>query len=313
MQKGEQMLDGLLFFPVTPFTENGEVDAGRLADHIDDGILAGAGAVFVACGTGEFHAMDLRDFETTVRAAVEVTGGRVDVVAGVGGAQPFAKEFTRIAAGSGADGTLVLPPYLVNSPGRGLVRYVDSVVSASPLPAVVYQRNNAVFDVESARELAQLDQIIGFKDGTGDLAAVAAIREAMLDATDRKLRFFNGTPTAELNQFAYRDIGVDLYSSAVFAFAPEIALAFFRAYTGRDEASAELLLDRFYRPFAQLRDQVEGYAISLIKAGLAIRGKNPGSVRAPLVDVSPDHIAQLHLLIDEGMRAVDEITLVGAL
>ena len=48
---------GVLFFPVTPFATDGSLDEERLAQHIENGVAAGAGGVFVACGTGEFHAL----------------------------------------------------------------------------------------------------------------------------------------------------------------------------------------------------------------------------------------------------------------
>ena len=50
-------LGGVLFFPVTPFTESGEADLPRLAEHVGKGVDAGPGGVFIACGTGEFHAL----------------------------------------------------------------------------------------------------------------------------------------------------------------------------------------------------------------------------------------------------------------
>ena len=79
------MLNGVLFFPVTPFDSSGEVDYRRLAEHIDRGVAAGPGGVFVACGTGEFHALGLEEFGRIVRCAVETVAGRVPVFAGAGG------------------------------------------------------------------------------------------------------------------------------------------------------------------------------------------------------------------------------------
>ena len=301
------MSNGVLFFPATPFTREDVLDVDVLARHIEQGIEAGAGGVFVACGTGEFHALSRSETRVAVETAVAVAAGRVEVFAGVGGSRDQAREFNEIAATAGADGILVLPPYLVESPPLGLVRYVAEVLDASPLPGIVYQRGNARFDVPSARALAQLDRVIGFKDGTGQIAAVGAILEAMKDATDKPLRFFNGTPTAELRQFEYRDIGIDLYSSAVFAFVPEIATAFHDAYTANDRDRAEQLLESFYRPFAALRDKVEGYAVALVKAGMAIRGIDPGGVRAPLVDVSEAHTVELRTIIDRGLREVEQL------
>ncbi|MGV7292081.1 dihydrodipicolinate synthase family protein, partial [Mycobacterium kansasii] len=74
--------------------------------------------------------------------------------------------------------------------------------------------------------------VVGFKDGTGDLDRVSRIVRAVTDALEplgKPFQFFNGLPTAEVSQQAYRAIGVTLYSSATFAFAPDVALAFYQA------------------------------------------------------------------------------------
>ena len=113
--------DGVLFFPVTPFTEAGEVDLAKLAEHVAKGVDAGPGGVFIACGTGEFHALEVGEFEEVVRVAVEVTAGRVPVYAGAGGSVAQAKAFARAAERNGADGLLLLPPYLVTMPQEGLI------------------------------------------------------------------------------------------------------------------------------------------------------------------------------------------------
>ena len=105
--------DGVLFFPVTPFTETGDIDVDALADHIAKGVAAGPGGVFVACGTGEFHALDDQEFSTVVRTAVDVVAGRVPVYAGAGGSVAQAKRFATAAEQVGADGLLLLPPYLL--------------------------------------------------------------------------------------------------------------------------------------------------------------------------------------------------------
>lgn len=103
---------------------------------------------------------------------------------------------------------------------------------------------------------------------------------------------------------AYQGIGVGLYSSAVFAFAPEIALAFHRALAEGDETLVATLLDEFYGPLVALRDEVPGYAVALVKAGVTLRGQDVGGVRAPLVDPTPEHVARLAKLIDHGLAVV---------
>lgn len=71
-----------------------------------------------------------------------------------------------------------------------------------------------------------------------------------------------------------------------------------------DEPEIDRLIEGFYRPYTELRHQVPGYGVSLIKAGLKLRGRPVGGVRPPLVDPSPEHIAVLAQLIERGLALV---------
>ncbi|MEW9532248.1 5-dehydro-4-deoxyglucarate dehydratase [Microbispora sp. NPDC049125] len=297
-------LDGVLFFPVTPFRADGTLDEDALRRHVEQGVSAGAGGVFAACGTGEFNALGLDEYERVVRISVEATAGRVPVLSGAGGALPFARDCARAAERAGGDGLLLLPPYLVSAPVGGLVRYVQEVAGASGLPSIVYQRGNARFTPEAVVELAALPGVIGFKDGLGDLDLLQRIILAVRGATDEEFTFFNGLPTAEMTVPAYRGIGVNLYSSAVFCFVPEVAMGFHKAVTAGDEDLTTRLLAEFYRPLVELRDLVPGYAVALIKAGVTLRGLDVGGVRPPLLDAAPEHVARLEKLIARGLEIV---------
>ena len=300
------MLDGVLFFPVTPFTAAGEVDLDKLAAHIAKGVDAGPGGVFVACGTGEFHALETEEFTRVVRTAVEAVAGRVPVYAGAGGSVAQAKIFARAAEAVGADGLLLLPPYLVTMPQEGLIAYTRAVAEATALPVIVYNRSNARYSEASAVEVAQIPNVVGFKDGTGDVDLVARVVRAVTDAlapTGKPFQFFNGMPTAEVSQQAYRAIGVPLYSSATFAFAPELALAFYNALERDDDVVVAALLREFFHPLVRLRDTVPGYAVSLIKAGVIMEGIDAGPVRPPLVMPSAEDTATLADIVKAG-RAV---------
>ncbi|MFF4190950.1 5-dehydro-4-deoxyglucarate dehydratase [Nonomuraea sp. NPDC001831] len=283
-------LSGVLFFPVTPFDAGGALAEQVLAEHIRRGMAHGPGGVFVACGTGEFSALSEAEHARAVRVAAEVVDGRVPVFAGAGGPIGAALNQARAARAAGADGLLLMPPYLTQGPARGFAAYVAAV--AAELPVIVYQRGPVVLAPDAAVELAGVPGVIGLKDGLGDIdrmqRTVLAVREQHPD-----FLFFNGLPTAELTMPAYRGIGVDLYSSAVFAFAPEIAVA----YLNGDER----LLTEFYAPLVRLRDQVPGYPVALVKAGVRLRGLDVGPVRPPLVDVAEDHLAELDALIRSGL------------
>jgi 5-dehydro-4-deoxyglucarate dehydratase len=308
------MLDGVLFFPVTPFTESGDVDLSKLSEHVAKGVDAGPGGVFIACGTGEFHALETGEFADVVRTAVEATGGRVPVYAGAGGSVAQAKIFARAAAEAGADGLLLLPPYLVTMPQQGLVDYTRAVAGATDLSVIVYNRGNARYTEASAVEVAHLPNVVGFKDGTGDVDLVARVVRAVTDALAQEgkpFQFFNGLPTAEVSQQAYRALGVTLYSSAAFAFAPELALAFYEGLERGDDDLVAALLRDFFHPLVRLRDTVPGYAVSLIKAGVTMEGIDAGPVRPPLIMPSPEDLDTLAQIIAAGRAVIaDELAMV---
>jgi len=300
------MFNGLLFFPITPYQSDGEVDLTELAAHVKRGVDAGAGGVFVACGTGEFSALEQNEYAGVVRAAVEAVAGLVPVFAGAGGPARTARRFADRAKDAGADGILLLPPYLTEASGPGLVSYVRSA-TRQDLPTIVYNRANARFNEDSAVAVAGLPQVIGFKDGAGDLDLMARIVRAVRDeGNDPSFLFFNGMPTAEVTQRAYRAIGVPLYSSAAFAFAPRIALAYYDALERDDQETLAALERAFYHPLARLRAKGTGYAVSLIKAGVELAGYSSGGVRPPLTNVLPPHREELASILAAGLAAVPE-------
>jgi 5-dehydro-4-deoxyglucarate dehydratase len=292
--------DGVLFFPVTPFDDGDRVDEPLLAQLVADGLAHGAGGVFAACGTGEFHALSVQEHAQVTRAAVEAAAGRVPVVAGTGGPLGHALGCARGAADAGADALLVLPPYLVTGNQEGLVRYIESIAQASGLPVIAYHRANAAFTVDGIRRLLEVPSLIGIKDGVGDIALMQAFVLAAQSAGRDDVLFFNGLLTAEMSQAAYAAIGVPRYSSAVFAMAPDIATAFRVALDSGDDATRARLLAGFYGPLVRLRDETPGFAVSLIKAGLRHGGSRVGPVRPPLTDPSPDQERRLAELLEAG-------------
>ncbi|MEU1073915.1 MULTISPECIES: 5-dehydro-4-deoxyglucarate dehydratase [unclassified Streptomyces] len=300
-------LDGLLFFPVTPFGPDGGLDLDAFRAHVRSGIEAGAAAVFACCGTGEFHALTPEEFHACVAAAVAEAAGRVPVVAGAGYGTALAVQYARLAEDAGADGLLALPPYLVVADQEGLLRHYTTLAAATSLDVIVYQRDSAVLTPATAVELARNDKIIGLKDGVGDLDLMQRIVSTVRrEAPEHALLYFNGLPTAELTGPAYRGIGVTLYSSAVFCFAPDIALAFHRALAGGDDATVNRLLDGFFVPLVELRKQGRGYAVSLVKAGVRLSGLDVGEVRPPLSEPDAAHVKQLAALIERGRALLAE-------
>ncbi|MCT2545229.1 MULTISPECIES: 5-dehydro-4-deoxyglucarate dehydratase [Streptomyces] len=298
---------GPLFFPVTAYGPDGDVDLDAFRAHVRTGIDAGAAAVFACCGTGEFHALTPQEFRRVVAAAVEETAGEVPVVAGAGYGTALAIQYAKLAEEAGADGLLAMPPYLVVADQEGLLGHYTALAAATSLETIVYQRDNAVFTPATVVALATTPGVIGLKDGYGDLDLMQRIVSAVrTELPDGDFLYFNGLPTAELTGPAYRGIGVSLYSSAVFAFAPDIALAFYRALDSGDDELTGALLDHFYRPLVELRAKGRGYAVSLVKAGVRLGGLDVGEVRTPLTEPSAAHIEELTAIVARGRALLEK-------
>ncbi|CCK30133.1 putative 5-dehydro-4-deoxyglucarate dehydratase 2 [Streptomyces davaonensis JCM 4913] len=296
----EALAGGVLSFPLTSFHDDGSLDPDGFRAHVAECVAAGPGAVFPACGTGEFFSLDEDEYRTVVTVAVQEAGGRLPVVAGIGYGWAQAVRFARIAEEAGADALLVLPHYLVAAPQAGLVAQVEHIAARTSLPLIVYQRGQVAFTADSLRRIAALPTVIGLKDGHSDLDRL----QRLTLAAPEGFLFFNGAATAEIQARAYATVGVPAYSSAVHAFAPEIATAFFTALRKGDEKTLERLLRDFYVPLVELRDRAPGYAVSLVKAAARLRGRRVGPVRAPLTDPSPTDLADLKSLLVTGLDLV---------
>jgi 5-dehydro-4-deoxyglucarate dehydratase len=298
----ERMRAGVLCFPLTAFTADGSaVDLPAFRQHLRTQLDAGPAAVFPCCGTGEFFSLSEPEYAALVTAAVEEAGGQVPVVAGVGYGWAQAVRFAEIAEKAGADAALLMPHYLVGAPQDGLVEQVRQVAARTALPLIVYQRGQVKYTPEAARDISRIPTVIGLKDGHSDLDQLQRLRLALPD----DFLFFNGALTAEMQARPYASIGIPAYSSAVHAFAPEIAQAFFRALQEDDTARLEEILREFYWPLVELRDRRAGYAVSLVKAAARLRGADLGPVRAPLTDPTDADLADLTSLLERGLALVD--------
>ena len=300
-------LNGILFFPVTPFAGDGTVDVPTLRTHIEERIADGAGAVFAGCGTGEFNSLDADEVLLVAQTAVEAAAGRVPVFVGVGGGGTTSRAVLERLERLGVDGLLLLPPYLIAGTQAGLAGYVERVASLTRLGIIVYQRGTMIFDADTALELSRIPTVIGFKDGVGDLARMQAIVTAIRSSGDDDFMFFNGLPTAEVTMRAYRATGVPLYSSAVFAFAPQVALAFHAALQRDDQDAVETLLREFYLPFVEIRDRGRGYHVSLVKAAVRAGGRPVGTVRPPITEPADRDLADLEALVARVQPVVDRL------
>lgn len=292
--------DGPLAFPVTPMLPDGSLDLPAFEEHLAWLLGFEPPALFVACGTGEFASLSSSEVGQLAKAAVDMAGTGVPVYVGAGQALGVANEFARVAEAAGAAGLLLFPPYQREAEPVGVAAYCRAVAQGTELPIVLYQRDGVTFEPETLNLLLDLPNVVGLKDGIGDVERIQRIVHAVGD----RLSYFNGMPTAETYQPSYAAAGVPYYSSAVFNFVPEVSWAFWRALNRGDQPTVKAIIGGFFAPLAELRRKTKGYAISLVKAGVALRRGDVGPVRPPLVEVSAVHKQRLDELIAAGLELV---------
>ena len=262
--------------------------------HIDYLLNFNPAALFVAGGAGEFFSLTLDEFSKVVSAAAQQTKGRVPVVAGCGYGTAMAKQFARAAEDAGADGLLLMPPYLVKAGPAGLTAHVAAVCASTKLGIVFYNRDNAILDEHALAELCvAAPNLIGFKDGIGDLESVSRICTRFRG----RLAIICGMPTAESFALQYFELGASTYSSAIFSFLPRFAQEFYAAAKRGDRETVDRLTREFLAPYVELRKRLPGYAVSIVKAGLRATGQPAGRVRPPLTDLTAEEMETLKTLV----------------
>jgi len=288
------MSHGLLSFPLTDFDANGDFNRKGYIERLEWLAPYGATALFAAGGTGEFFSLTGDEYPEIIQTAVDTCRGKVPIIAGAGGPTRFAIQCAQAAERAGAHGILLLPHYLTEAGQEGLIAHVEAVCKSVKFGVIVYNRNVCRLTPESLAILAdRCPNLIGFKDGIGDIELMSSIYMKMSD----RFSYLGGLPTAEVYAAAYKALGTPVYSSAVFNFIPKTAMAFYHAVAKDDMATQHRLLKQFFMPYLAIRNKGQGYAVSIVKAGAKLVGHDAGPVRAPLTDLKPAEMEELDALI----------------
>lgn len=285
---------GLLSFPLTDFDAQLNFNPGPYVERLEWLMPYGASALFAAGGTGEFFSLEPSEYSHVIRTAIETCRGRMPIIAGAGGGTSLAIKYAQEAERQGAQGILLLPHYLTEASQEGLVNHVEAVCRSVKLGVIVYNRGACRLTPESLQILAdRCPNLVGFKDGIGDIEAMVAIRTALGD----RFAYLGGLPTAEVFAGAYKAMGVPVYSSAVFNFIPRTAMEFYNAHAANDTGTTNRLIKDFFLPYLEIRNRCPGYAVSIVKAGATIIGHSAGPVRPPLSDLKPAETEALRVLM----------------
>lgn len=171
-------LQGALTALVTPFRD-GQVDVEALRGIVEHQIAGGIDGL-VPCGTtGESVTLTGAEHRLVVKTVVEQTKGRVPVYAGAGTVSTHHTiELMRVAKEEGADGVLLVAPYYNRPTQAGLVAHYRAVMTAVPMPAILYNipgRCGVDVSIETVEALADLPQLVGIKEATGNVLRSQAL------------------------------------------------------------------------------------------------------------------------------------------
>jgi len=276
----------LLTAMVSPLHADGSLDldgAQRLATYLVD--EQHNDALVINGTTGESPTTTDGEKEALVRAVVEAVGDRAKIVAGVGTNDTrHTIELALAAEKAGAQGLLVVAPYYNKPPQTGLLKHFTSVADASGLPILIYDiphRTGVAVATETMVRLAEHERIVGVKDAKGDLTATSWV------TSRTNLAYYSGDDALTLSMLAIGGVGLVGTSTH---FTGALAKSMIEGYA-RGDVDGALELHRRLMPLFTGVFRTQGTI--LVKAGLAAQGLPAGPVRPPLVDATPEEVAQL--------------------
>lgn len=167
------MIRGSIVALVTPMLADGRIDFAALRSLLDWHVAAGTAAVVAVGTTGESATLDVHEHLEVIRACREHLGGSIPLIAGTGAnSTQEAIELTQRAADLDVDACLLVAPYYNRPTQRGLYEHFRTVAEAVNIPQILYNvpsRTAVNLDNATTLRLAELDNIVGIKDATGDL------------------------------------------------------------------------------------------------------------------------------------------------
>ncbi len=285
------MYEGVLTALVTPFSD-GRVDEKALRDLVESQIAAGVHGQVVCGTTGEAAAMSVDERLWAIRVVVECAAGRVPVIAGTGACgTEESVQMTRRAAELGVDGVLVVTPYYVKPPQRGLVEHFRAVAAVG-VPVVAYNvpsRTGVSITPDTAAELAAIDGVVALKEASADMGLDAAIIRAAGD----RLNVVSGDDFTFLPLLA---IGGKGCISVVSNVVPAEVVRMYERFMACDLAGAREIHYRLLPLMHALF--IEANPIP-VKAALAMLGRISAEIRPPLARLAEDHRPQLEAALAE--------------
>ncbi|HXU51152.1 MAG TPA: 4-hydroxy-tetrahydrodipicolinate synthase [Casimicrobiaceae bacterium] len=273
---------GSLVAIVTPMHDDGALDFDALRRLIDWHVAEGTSAIVIVGTTGESPTVDVAEHQALIRTAVEHVAGRIAVIAGTGAnSTAEALALTTFARDAGADACLSVVPYYNKPSQEGLYRHFRTIAERVDLPVILYNvpgRTGCDLANDTVVRLAELPNIAGIKDATGDLVRhVDLVRRLR---KHRDFRFYSGNDDTALAYMLLGGHGVISVSANV---APRAVAEVCKAALAGDVATARAGNERLMPLHIKLF--VEANPIP-VKWALAELGRIRNALRLPMVPLS---------------------------
>lgn len=175
------MIKGSIVAIVTPMHDDGSIDMETMSSLLEWHVSEGTDAIVAVGTTGESATLDVDEHCAVVSHVVKVIGGRIPVVAGTGAnSTTEAIELTQAAKDAGADACLLVTPYYNKPSQRGLIAHHSKIADSVNIPQILYNvpgRTACDMLPETIKELSHVNNIVGVKEATGDIARGKAVME----------------------------------------------------------------------------------------------------------------------------------------
>lgn len=288
-------LHGIIPPVVTPMTADQELDLNGLRKHIDFMLSKGVHGIFVLGTTGEFYALDEREKQEVTAAAVAHCKGRTPVYVGTGAETTReVVRITKMAEKEGADGVSVIAPYFIKPSQAELVDHFKRVAESTKLPVVLYNNpatcGGLSIEPETCAKLAEVPNIIGIKDSSGDLQnTIEIIRSTPRD----RFAVLNGRDTLILAALQFGAQGAIPASCNI---APDLCVGIYEAFAKGDIEAAKSLQSRLH-PIRMA--MTLGTGNSAVKEAMGVLGRPAGPSRSPLSAFSDEKKAKLKAILEK--------------
>lgn len=283
------LFTGLCTALVTPFAGD-RVNYAMLEMLIRRQIAAGTDAIVLAGTTGESPTLTTEEKLEIFRCGVETAAGKCRIIAGTGGnCTANAVSLSRAAQGLGVDGLLVVTPYYNKATQPGLVKHYAAIAESVELPVIAYNvpsRTGVDISVNTCRELARIDNIVGIKEAGGDISKVGRI----LASCD--LPVYSGNDDQTVAIMALGGLGVISVASNV---VPVEMNTLVKAALAGDFAGAASMQHKLLPLMELLFCQVNPIPV---KAAMAMIGLDAGGCRMPLDDLTTENAWRLRACLD---------------